>query len=170
MLKSRVAGAIKFVAEDNERVLNTDLGANMACDEFVVAGENLQLHAVALHSHKRGSGIGSRLICESKIARKDQRRLVLDRVGGPGVHSAIGDSEDAKALGAQVVERFPATMARIRIERNLLVLVLDRVGGPGVHSAIGDSEDAKALGAQVVERFPATMARIRIERNLLVLV
>ena len=51
VLERGIAGRFELLTQHDPRILDADLFANVTCHQFVVAGQDFDVNAIALHGH-----------------------------------------------------------------------------------------------------------------------
>ena len=101
--------------------------ANLAADQLVVAGEDLDGHAVVFQRrNRRRRGVLGR-IEEGHVAHQHQVAFVVAGIGGLRLDVAVGDRQHAEAVGAELVAVFLQLRDQQRIDRIDLALQLEAV-------------------------------------------
>src|SRR5438876_11312726 len=88
---------IQVAAQNDSAAIQPDLFAYMACDQLVVARQDLDLHAIALEGLQYLGRVRLRRIGKGQEAKQDQRLWVRLRVGSLLGYRAIGYSENTVA-------------------------------------------------------------------------
>lgn len=105
-LRERGCGqAANFVAEHDALHVQADLFANAVRDLFAVAGQNLQLHAVAPERAHHIRHLFRRRIGKGQKPGQNQIRFVLRAVDRLRYGLFVRDGEDAIAVRAQLLKR-----------------------------------------------------------------
>jgi hypothetical protein len=71
-VSGRLGRRVKVIAQHDSGIFDADFQANVPRHQFVVAGQDFDVHSIALHGRDRGSGIGAWRIRKCEIAGEDE--------------------------------------------------------------------------------------------------
>ena len=121
----RVGHGLDLAAEHDLLGIDADLGADLAGDQVVVAGQHLDGDAVlAQHGDGLGGGVLGR-VEEGEVAGQDQVAFVGLGIGGLLLHLLGGDGQHAEAVLAQVVDLLDEVADQDGLHREDLALALE---------------------------------------------
>ena len=146
----RVGHGLDLAAEHDLLGIDADLGADLAGDEVVVAGQDLDGHAVLAQG---GDGFGGGVLGrveEGEVAGQDQVGLVGLGIGGLLLDFLGGDGQHAEAVLAEVVDLLDEVADEDGLHREDLAVALE-VGAFGEHGLRGALGQQLALAVRALD-------------------